>query len=124
MARPSMHEDLEDYQRQGHLVASIPTDYITRFPTLGVHLLNALIEAELLGLEVDGGQIRLDRTTEELDEALAAAQRNWDNIQGYYDRATETPWFDEEYRRSWVDRHAKENGLPAIQWRQPSEQSA
>lgn len=86
MTRPSSPEDLEEYNRRGHSVATIPADYITRHPSLGMHLLAALAEAERLGLQVENGEITIPLTDEELDYKVKAAQRSWDSGKELYEK--------------------------------------
>lgn len=79
MSRPSSHDDLTDWQRQGHLVALIASDYITRYPSIGQHLLAAVAEADRLSLlREDDGTIRIPLTAGELDAKLRSDQRSWD----------------------------------------------
>lgn len=78
MSRPTSPDDIEEYYRRGHRVAEIPADYITRYPSLGMHLLAALAEAERLGLTVKDGEITIELTDEELDRKIQSAQRSWD----------------------------------------------
>ena len=86
MSRPESPEDLEEYYRRGHEVATIPSDYITRFPSLGMHLLAALAEAERLGLQVENGAITIPLTQEELDAKIKSAQRSWDTGKEMHDK--------------------------------------
>lgn len=86
MTRPASPEDLEEYYRRGHSVATIPADYITRYPSLGMHLLAALAEAERLGLQVENGEITIPLTEEELDHKVKSAQRSWDTGKEMHDK--------------------------------------
>lgn len=115
--RPTSHDDLPDYQRQGHLVAQIPADHITRYPSLGQHLLAALAEADHLQLvRTPDGAIRIPRTTEELDASLAGAQKNWDTSARWYEDARMDPAAVEVWKRSSVDHWAKAEGRDPIVW--------
>ena len=79
MSRPTSPDELDDYERQGHRVANIDSSYITRYPSLGMHLLAALAEAAHLGLEVkEDGEIIIPLTEEELTRKVESAQRSWD----------------------------------------------
>lgn len=86
MTRPESHEDLDAYERRGHNVATIPSTYITKYPSLGQHLLAALAEAERLGLEVNEDMIVIPLTAEELDGKLKDAQRHWDQGKAQYEQ--------------------------------------
>lgn len=115
--RPASHDDLANHQREGHLVAVIPSDYITRHPSLGQHLLAALAEADRLGLVVDAnGSIRIPKSTEELDAALASAQRNWDTTVSWHAAALEDPTSVESWKRNSVDQFCVAESLAAITW--------
>jgi len=114
MSRPTTYDDLPDYARQGHLVATIAAEFVVKYPSLGQHLLSALAEAERLGMTVQGGEIRLERTTEELDEALANHQRIWDNAEERYRKAFADPSTVEGVWQGIVNRHAADEGYPAI----------
>lgn len=83
MARPSNPSDLDKWQLRGHVIATIPSDHITKYPSLGQHLLAALAEADRLGLDRDGDDIVIPLTEAELDAKVKSAQRSWD-----YDKAT------------------------------------
>ena len=78
MARPENHEDLDDWTRKGHIVATVHSEHLTRFPSLGMRLLAALAEAERLGLTLQDGEITIPPTAEELDKKLETHQRSWD----------------------------------------------
>ncbi|MEO5317634.1 hypothetical protein PV761_03435 [Arthrobacter sp. CC3] len=86
MTRPTSPADLEDYQTRGHRVATIPSDYITRYPSLGQHLLAALAEAGRLGLAIEDGEIVIPLTETELDNKLQSAQRSWDAGKELHDK--------------------------------------
>lgn len=120
--RPITHDDLPDYARQGHLVALIPGDYLTRYPSLGQHLLAAIAEAERLGLRhTSDGRIEIPRTEVELDKALEQAQRSWDMDKERYEQALVNPAsIEQTYWRGSVDRWAKAEGREPITW--PTEQ--
>lgn len=116
MSRPTTHDDLEDYVRKGHVVASIPSTYITRYPSLGQHLLAALAEADRLGLTVTtDGDIVIDLTTDELDTQLKSAQRSWDYDEASYRKAVAGEPI-EQWRRSGVDRWARTEGMDPVAW--------
>ena len=117
MARPTTHDDLPDYQRAGHIVANIESEYVVKYPSLGQHLLAALAEAERLGLTVEAGVITLPKTTDELDEALTNAQRLWDNSADRYEAALADPESVEEgIWRKIINDWARENRRPEVEW--------
>lgn len=89
MTRPYSPEDLEAYELKGHRVATIPSTYITRYPSLGQHLLAALAEAERLGLVIDDGDIIIPLTEKELDIKLKSAQDSWDFGKRVHDKYLE-----------------------------------
>lgn len=118
MSRPESHDDLSDWQRQGHLVAQIPSDYITRHPSLGQHLLAALAEADRLGLTLDAdGSIRIPQTDDELDAQVKAQQRSWDYSAERWEKSMAG---DAEacptYMRYTVDAWAKAEGRDLVDW--------
>jgi len=115
MARPQAWEDLEDYARKGHVIASIPSTFITRHPSLGAHLLAALAEAGRLGLTVEGDEIVIEQTTEERAAALASAQRSWDYSHEKYEAWIAGTLADDGLRSFYehgAARFAKSEGLP------------
>lgn len=111
MTRPTTYDDLDEYNRKGHVVASIPTDYITTYPSLGMHLLAALTEADRLGLARDGNDIVIPLTGGELDSKLKSAQRSWDSSTEWYQQAVSGAPVEQWKRYSTVC-HAKAEGLP------------
>ena len=111
MSRPTSHADLPDYARKGHVVASIPATFITRYPSLGQHLLAALAEAERLGLVIDGDDIVIPKDDDELDVALRSAQSSWDTSKRWYDEARNGEVID-SWKRHSVITHARTEGLP------------
>ena len=117
MARPTTHDDLPDYIREGHRVAHVEAAFVVAYPSLGQHLLAALAEAERLGLTVEAGTITLPKTTEELDEALANAQRTWDHSAERYDAALLDPDSVEPgIWRKITNDWARENDRAEIVW--------
>lgn len=111
MSRPTTHADLPDYVRKGHVVATIPATYITRFPSVGMHLLAALEEAERLGLQIDGDDIVVPKSRDELDSELRNAQTLWDTHKRWYDEVSNGEVID-SWKRYSVITHAKAEGLP------------
>ena len=111
MSRPTSHADLSDYVRKGHVVASIPATFITRYPSLGQHLLAALAEAERLGLPIDEDDIVIPKTDDELDAALKSAQHSWDTSHRWYAEARNGEVID-SWKRHSVITHATAEGLP------------
>lgn len=117
MSRPETIDDIDDYARAGHVVATIPPDHITAFPSLGQHLLAALAEAERLGLARVGNDIVIPLTDDELAEKLSNAQRHWD-----YQRESYEMWIAgtipvdgmKSYREALAAQHAKREGLPLL----------
>lgn len=111
MSRPTTHADLPDHVRKGHVVATIPATFITRYPSLGQHLLAALAEAERIGLTIDEDDIVIPKTDGELDAALKSAQHSWDTSQRWYDEVSNGEVID-SWKRYSVITHAKAEGLP------------
>ena len=111
MSRPATHDDLDTYARKGHVVATIPSTFITTYPSLGQHLLAALAEAQRLGLTIVEDAITIPLTADELDTRLSNAQNSWDYQQGKY-RAIETGEILESWQRYGVIEWAKGEGLP------------
>lgn len=112
MSRPITFDDLPDYYRNGHVVASIPTGYITRYPSLGQHLLAALAEADRLGLSLVGDDIVIPLTDDELSSNLRQVQRNWDAGNAWYEEAMVSGSVTPDYRRYSVTSFAREEGRP------------
>lgn len=115
MSRPVTHDDLPEYDLKGHVVATIPATHITRFPSLGQHLLAALAEASRIGLTLDGDDIVIDKTVDELDAHLKSRQSLWDYAQARYEKAAAGEPI-ESYMHYSVNQFAKDEGLPAIEW--------
>ena len=85
MTRPSSHEDLSNYEREGSAIASIHGgDAMLNHPTVAQHLMAALVEAQRVGLSVNGGTITTILTEEELAAKVAVAQERWDLGQKTY----------------------------------------
>lgn len=118
MARPETHADLSEWQRQGHLLATIPSDFITRHPSLGQHLLAAIAEADRLGLpRTSDGEIRIPKTDDELDVALRSEQRSWDyNAERWAAATNGDPDACIPALRYSVDAWAKAEGRDAVDW--------
>ena len=118
MARPETHDDLYDHQRQGHLVAIIPSEFITRYPSLGHHLLAAIAEADHLGLiRDDDGAIRIAQTDGELDAKLDSAQRSWDYSAERWEKSMAgDPAACPSYMRTTLDMWAKAEGRDLVDW--------
>jgi len=116
MSRPESVEDLTDWQRKGHHLATITAGSITRHPSLGQHLLAALAEADRLGLQVENDEIVIPLNEEELEKALRSAQRSWDYNQTAYTEAVADPSSAEGWRRSGINSWASEEGLPTVEW--------
>ena len=111
MSRPAAYTDLSDYERKGHVVATIPATHITRFPSLGQHLLAALAEASRLGLAIEDDDIVIVKTDAELNAALKTAQRGWDAHRDYYEQARAGEPL-ETWKHYGTKSHARAEGLP------------
>lgn len=118
MSRPDSHDDLIDWQRQGHLVAQIPSEHLTRHPSLGAHLLAAVAEADRLGLvREDDGSIRIPLTDDELDAKVKSEQRSWDyNAERWEKSIQGDPEACPTYMRSTLDAWAKADGRDLVDW--------
>lgn len=116
-SRPTSHSDLPDHIREGHTVATVVADYVVAYPTVGAHLLAALTAAEALGLDISDGQIRVPKTTAELDRHLEVQQHDWDHRKQEYVNALADPSpVAPEWRRGAVNRWAKAEGVREIEW--------
>lgn len=125
MARPETHDDIRDSWGAGAKeLAKIDTnELITRGTVDVVSAAFALMDAaEKAGYTIDRGgpwQVKRERTTEELDTVLEDEQRSWDVAWERYQQAVEDPkgFLEETRYLKWiVDRHAKNEDLPAIDW--------
>lgn len=114
--RPTTFDDLNDYERAGHIVATVNSDFIVKHPSLGMHLLAAISEAPRLGMVVEDGVISVPLTDAELEAKLTAAQRSWDASRDWYEAARADAAATESWKRHSVDRWATAEGLPAIEW--------
>lgn len=77
MSRPTTHDDLDDYQRQGHTIFNWYSD-LGKYPTVEQHVVKAKIEAARLGHDVTTTEIRVPLTTKELDEKVRDIQDRYD----------------------------------------------
>lgn len=95
MSRPSTYEDLPAYARQGSTVVSVELSELppqgSTLRALGA-LLDSLVDNRFeLTNEHNTIKVSKVRTTEELDEHLAAAQREWDRQDTAYAEAQANP---------------------------------
>ncbi|MDR7253753.1 hypothetical protein J2X46_002743 [Nocardioides sp. BE266] len=117
---------MSDWQRQGHLVAQIPSEHLTRHPALGAHLLAAVAEADRLGLirEADGS-IRIPLTDDELDVKVKSEQRSWDwNAERWEKSMAGDTEVCPTWARSGVDAWAKAEGRDLVDWSALDEEAA
>lgn len=77
MTRPSTHDDLDDYRRQGHTLFNWYSD-LGKHPVVEQHIVKAKLEAERLGYEVTHSEVRVPLTTKELDTKLKEQQDRYD----------------------------------------------
>lgn len=113
--RPKTIEDLTEWDRRGHHVATVTANQIVNYPSLGQHLLAALAEAERLGFDVKDGEIVIPLTAEELEKKLEQKQRAWDNDQADYRKALAgEPTY--AWRRNTIDAWAKGEALEPVNW--------
>lgn len=115
MSRPESFDELDDWRRAGHQVATIAAEHLTRDPVLGASLLAALARAAELGWR-DGDNIRIPLTDSERDASLTAAQRGWDAQSTFYADAQDDPSSVSKHVRYTVDSFAKSEGLDPIEW--------
>lgn len=124
MARPSNFSDIAEWQRSPDTVASIDLSLVdltiesapvfTKVAELG-----QLLEACGLNVKMDGSRLKADRskTPAQLTNMLIKEQADWDKARKRYLEAIEDPSSVEElWIRNSIDRHAKDEGLPAIEW--------
>ena len=111
MARPESFDDLPKYARQGHLVCTVPKDYLTAFPEVGGHLLAALMAADKAGMERDGDDVVIPLTESERAQKLDEHQRMWDNGAATYEAAKAGVALD-SYRQYTAKSHAGSEHLP------------
>lgn len=85
MSRPATHDDIRDYERKPIVLITIIPTVFMEYPTLGLHLAGALVDALSLGLILTpDGEIARERTADELDASLSAAQDKWDRGESDY----------------------------------------
>lgn len=89
MSMPQTIEELSEWQKKGHTVATIPADYITKYPSLGMHLLAALAEAEHLGLTITDGEIIIPLNDDEIATKIKSAQDSWTYGKNAYEKFLE-----------------------------------
>ena len=111
MARPESFDDLPKYARQGHLVCTVPKDYLTAFPEVGGHLLAALMAADKAGMERDGDDVVIPLTDAERAQKLETSQRSWDHSHDLYERASAGEPLD-RWQRYDARNHATAEKLP------------
>lgn len=124
MARPSSFSDISEWQRSPDTVASIDLSLIDltveSAPVFAkVAELGQLLEACGLNVQMDGSKLKADRskTPAQLTNMLTKEQGDWDEARKRYLEAIEDPSsFEEYWIRNSIDRHAKNEGLPAIEW--------
>jgi len=75
--RPSTHDDLDEYQKQGHCIFNWYSD-LGKYPAVEQHIVKAKLEAQRLGFQVTHSEIRVPLTTEELDAKLVDIQERYD----------------------------------------------
>lgn len=119
MSRPENFEDLPSWERPPVKVATVDVSQLATVDPPLAHAMLALLEtADNAGLQVDRelGEVSRPLTGKERKSLLAAAQRTWDYKRDRYVEAIANPAaFDERYR--WAaDSHAREEGLPPVEW--------
>lgn len=124
MARPSNFSDIAEWQRRPDTVASIDLSLvdltIESAPVFAkVAELGQLLEACGLNVQMDGSKLKADRskTPAQLTNMLIKEQADWDRSRKRYLEAIEDPSsVEDKWIRDSIDRHAKDEGLPAIEW--------
>lgn len=119
MARPKNFEDIPSWDRQPVKLATVDVSQLATVDLPLAHVMLALLEAaDNAGLQVDreSGEVIRPFTNKERESLLASAQRTWDYKRERYVEAIANPAaFDGSYR--WAaDSHAREEGLPPIEW--------
>lgn len=128
MSRPTKFEDLDPYDQQGRTVATFDPAHSLGLPrkTL-VHLLKTIesmdknvadgvLDKE--GDDKDGQEItyRLRPTEKDRERKLRQAQFTWDRSRERYEEALVDPCSAPDWARWDIDRWAKQEGKPAIDW--------
>jgi len=113
--RPKSVADLTEWDLRGRTIATIDSQHLVKFPSLGLHLLAALAEAERLGLTVKDGEIVDPLTDEEIGAKVIAKQKSWDYDRAAYEKARGGEPV-ESWRRYQVDNFAAAEGLAPIDW--------
>lgn len=126
MARPETLNDLSDHQKSPHEVFKLDLSKVelsTKTAPIYTAVANLGELFELAGFQVkmDGPEmvVHKQRTMEELTKILANEQRDWDSEREDYLAAIQDPIHfkaKQNYRTWAVDRHARTEGLPAVDW--------
>lgn len=119
MARPENFEDLPSWDRQPVKVATVD---VSQLATVDLHLAHAMLAllaaADNAGLQVDRelGEVIRPFTDKERESLLASAQRTWDYKRERYVEAIANPAAFGKSDRWAADSHAREEGLPPVEW--------
>lgn len=116
MSRPATHDDLTADQRKGAEIFRVD---MTKLPATS-GMLTALgtfmkaTEAAKFTTERAYGSlyVYLPPTAQELDEALDDAKARWDRAAQLYDAALISGTEPEDYTRTTIRNHARDEGLP------------
>lgn len=113
MTRPTTHDDLDDYRRQGHTLFNWYAD-LSKHPVVEQHVVKAKIEAARLGFEVTTTEIRVPLTTKELDERLGELQERYDKGLDLYAELIAGPRYYSEFsyaEKNRADYYAEREGI-------------
>lgn len=119
MARPEHFKDIPSWDRQPVKVATVDVSQLALVDLPLAHAMLALLEAaDNAGLQVDreSGEVFRPFTGKERESLLASAQRVWDYKRDRYVEAVANPAAFDERRRGAADSHAREEGLPPVEW--------
>lgn len=119
MARPEHFEDIPSWDRQPVKLATVD---VSQLATVDLPLARAMLDlleaADNAGLQVDRklGEVSRPFTAKDRESLLASAQRTWDYKRDRYVEAIANPAAHDGPYRWAADSHAREEGLPPVEW--------
>lgn len=119
MTRPETIEDVDAYDRKAHVFIHVDPPYLTLDVEVGAALLKLIAAArnsDLFDVSEDGEfKVSVPLTEVELAQRLENAQRSWDYTEKDYEKVCDGERV-ESWRRHAIDRWAKDEGKPDIDW--------